>query len=549
MDAFSGFFANVDEECAAPSPTEAPWCLLLAPDLPFGAVEWWRPRQLVLLRSTCKAFRSGQSHEESLFNVLTAGLGAPEKVWTRITNASALYDLCHRLFEERLLIATLPKVAAAAAGLSSADPMARHCALTSGGFSLHRYMRDVEGQIPKWKPSDCDVFIPCGCAHDAPIEELERSQAVWDSVLDHVQSSMLSLFPGELVPGMVTVRISISHDGYMEEREVDLTAAERGAAFAEGYAPSEAVSSDGEAALVTDEDAHSDDDYYTSRRSVTVRYEQRPKEQTKTADKFREPRKPNRGHVYSMALLRRVARCGQGELAQYVGEHTGAVENLPHEFMPFWSTPPEQLEYLSSLQGTLKRLDACKMLEPGPHGDTAGLPRAYKIARVVHVTASLNSSATSKRIALPRREFSANVSSDDRRSAVRASMAENALDLFPRSINVIQYHGAPITALQLTGSFDLPPPQVTVCVDAGSARPRFELTPLAEEALRSRVLRPHKYTWGACYVPPSLRDEREEDVAMPKHVLREHGPVYNQLQRIVKYVERGFSLPDAAAQA
>ena len=116
-------------------------------------------------------------------------------------------------------------------------------------------------------------------------------------------------------------------------------------------------------------------------------------------------------------------------------------------------------------------------------------------------------------------------------------------------INVIQYHGAPITALQLTGSFDLPPPQVTVCVDAGSARPRFELTPLAEEALRSRVLRPHKYTWGACYVPPSLRDEREEDVAMPKHVLREHGPVYNQLQRIVKYVERGFSLPDAAAQA
>ena len=83
------------------------WCLLLAPDLPFGAVEWWRPRQLVLLRSTCKAFRSGQSHEESLFNVLTAGLGAPEKMWTRITNASALYDLCHRLFEERLLIATL----------------------------------------------------------------------------------------------------------------------------------------------------------------------------------------------------------------------------------------------------------------------------------------------------------------------------------------------------------------------------------------------------------------------------------------------------------
>ena len=93
-----------------------------------------------------------------------AGLGAPEKVWTRITNASALYDLCHRLFEERLLIATLPKVAAAAAGLSSADPMARHCALTSGGFSLHRYTRDVEGQIPKWKPSDCDVFIPCGGA-------------------------------------------------------------------------------------------------------------------------------------------------------------------------------------------------------------------------------------------------------------------------------------------------------------------------------------------------------------------------------------------------
>ena len=119
-------------------------------------------------------------------------------------------------------------------------------------------------------------------------------------------------------------------------------------------------------------------------------------------------------------------------------------------------------------------------------------------------------------------------------------------------INIVQYHGEPLTHLELIGSFDLPPPQVAVCVDAGTARPRFVLTAAAAEAIRTRELRFNEYTWGPCYsyLRETLRQDDDDDAPelpdfTPLCVLA--GPVRVQLERINKYERRGFKLPGAAA--
>ena len=169
----------------------APWSFLLATHLPFGAVEWWEPKDMILLRSTCKALRTTCSTSELLFEVLTAGLGVPENIWKAITRDVELYHTCRIIYAERLLITTLPRVAAEAAGISSSDERAAWCAIVAGSFGLHRYLRDVNGvrmDEDHWDPLDVDVFIPFGEARDADQEERARSGRVEMAVRNHIPS-------------------------------------------------------------------------------------------------------------------------------------------------------------------------------------------------------------------------------------------------------------------------------------------------------------------------------------------------------------------------
>ena len=197
-----------------PSLESAPWCVLLGTGLPLGAVSWWQPKEMVLLRSTCKALRGAQSTAEFLFEVLTSGLGAGENIWAGVTDGRSLYHHCRIIFAERLLVTTLPQVAAKAAGIS--DSKAGWCAIVAGGFGLHRYIRDVEqvtmdcvGQSDverfrtreHWVPGDVDIFIPFGESRDADEEALARSKAVRSAVKKAIVHAMETTLFTELELG------------------------------------------------------------------------------------------------------------------------------------------------------------------------------------------------------------------------------------------------------------------------------------------------------------------------------------------------------------
>ena len=144
-------------------------------------------------------------------------------------------------------------------------------------------------------------------------------------------------------------------------------------------------------------------------------------------------------------------------------------------------------------------------------GGVVSIQKRYRIARVVDITASVHR--------------------QDR-------TVKNLAVRFPVKVNLVQYHGEPLDPLALVGSFDLPPPQIAVRPCAlDSARPVFELTPEARQAIETRELRFTPYTWGPCYV---RADEDLEEEGLPKKILRV--PVRVQLERIDKYVGRGFRL-------
>jgi hypothetical protein len=448
-----------------PDLVEAPWCVLLGTHLPLGVVPWWQPKQMLLLRSTCRALH-GDSTSEFLFEVLTSGFHVKENIWRHATEGRTLYEFCRRLFAERLLIATLSCVAAAAAGLEPSDPRARRCAIVAGGFALNRYERDVEGRECDRKYSgDVDVFIPFGSSKYEDAAELERSKVVWRAVIRHVESSLLQIFTErEVGPERITINL---HPGDYDYPRSD------------------------------DEDLPPDDSDEERPPIQVQRYLQR----LDFHKRFHAPEEPIIGHTYPLALLRRMA---MGMSRVELGGALHEDEYVGDEHV------------LCSKLGTLLSRG---MLD----GDaTAGLARGYRIARVIEVSANI------------------------RDSEAYESMWPVQ---FPTTINVIQYFGEPLEQLALVSSFDLPPPQVALRVEEGSALARFDLTAAAQEAQLTRELRLGKYTWGPCYLLPAHRFRSAADVdelptsPRPFDILNK--PVRAQLSRIDKYVDRGFRLPPA----
>ena len=132
----------------------APWCILLSPSLDLGCVEEWTPLEMLRLRATCHAFRwhssrvrgGSQTQDSAAFfaDVLVQGLGIdismsyPHSSSVETRQASQYYAVCRRIFMERLLISSLPRVAAAAAELDQSTDAAQSCAVIGGGYALHR---------------------------------------------------------------------------------------------------------------------------------------------------------------------------------------------------------------------------------------------------------------------------------------------------------------------------------------------------------------------------------------------------------------------------
>ena len=467
------------------SPSAAPWCLLLSPQLALGPVAWWQPADMLRLRATCKAFRAEQTTAEFLFGMLSAGLDAGEGVWTAVTDARQLFDCCCRLFAERLFIDSLPSVAAAAAGASSAAAVGDH-AIVAGGFALHRYMRDTEGITPDFEPGDVDVFIPYGASSEAEAEVQERSDRVWLGVIEHVEAMMPLLYTTEEIgPAveLVTRRVTTRGDDY-DEMMAMLDADYDAMLMAED----EDVLGAGPAQVGGDANPMAGSADAPPQEVM----ERRENQRWRARARFVEPRVPRTGAEYPVSLLRRMAAgMTRDELTQ------GVDVDVDDFALPEISTRLRPL-----LQAGM--LDGDAML---------GRPRGYRIARVVEIKAEI------------------------RRRDRRMPWLQ-----FPSKINVIQYHNAPLKPLNLVASFDLPPPQIALSVCPGSARPHFELTPGARAAMGTRTLAVGPNTWGPCYMR-GWRTNGEHDDAPPRPIDIWAGPVRVQLARMSKYVARGFKMP------
>ena len=176
-----GLIGTLDERTASwamasPQATQPPWCFLLAEHLHFGAVDWWAPSDMLRLRATCGALRGLSNTSAYLLAILAEGLG-----WSRYAigvelaehSLRELFFFCSRLYSERLLLCSLPQAVRQAAGVSDSIDATPY-AIMGGSFALHRYLlrSDDPDRRPRWEPDDLDVFIPFGCAHDSPAEEV-----------------------------------------------------------------------------------------------------------------------------------------------------------------------------------------------------------------------------------------------------------------------------------------------------------------------------------------------------------------------------------------
>lgn len=503
---------------------QAPWCVMLAPQLALGAVEWWQPPQMLLLRAVCKALRGGQSTASFIEDVLARGLGV--KFSRGKYNSAQLYGLCRRTSAERLLLASLPDIAARAAGLELSDPMAASAVVVAGGYALHRYLREElhVGVGPGWNPGDLDIFIPYGARYDDSVEAKQQSRAVWEAVLAHV-SQLLPLVFG---PTQLVRKVQVDYDRYEHDQ----------------LNPDDDPSHDEQPCAGDDEQRYAEDMVEAAAasdaRAATEHEREEFKEpEFKERELFQEPFEPLAARTYTRGTLLRMAN---------------------------------ELELHGPQPGCLATLEKHGVLAGSP-ADVLGRPRPYKIARVSKIMPVVKAGRThDDDLCFVTENYYERVFQDGNsiRSSVTqvgprhshdgptaaAEAAERQREKrghdrrswgIPCEVNLVQYHGEPLEPLALVGGFDIVPPRVAVSVEPGSARHRFTLAPETAEAIAASELRLSQYTWGPCYPRPSAWGMTLEELSVEEeeqYVNRSIyvGPVRTQLFRIAKYEARGFRL-------
>ena len=427
---------------ASPQANQPPWCFLLAEHLHFGAVTWWAPSDMLRLRATCRALRGPSNTSAYLLTILAEGLG-----WTRYATGvelaeqslHQLFCFCSRLYSERLLLCSLPQTVRQAAGVSESIDATPY-AIIGGSFALHRYLLHSEdpNRRPRWEPDDLDVFIPFGCAHDSPAEEVARSGAVLTAVQQTV-SELLPLLQEHVTEILVTTR-GIRGGEYPDE--LDDPFAQMG---------------------MSDEDEE-ETETELSRQTVTATV-------APPLTRFEEPEQPKLPHSYTRQHLRAV---GQMPFPLIVppeedgGEEDGGGLHAV-----------ETRDMLERAHKGLGRLFRLGMLDGDPQ-ERLGRSRPYKIARCVDVETRHATGGAERglRVDYLREDFGW---------------------AFPKKVNIVQYHGPPLAPIELVAGFDLLPPQVAVVVAAGAARARFDVPEDAMSAISHGELRFGRYTFSPSY--------------------------------------------------
>ena len=436
-----------------PDLTLPPWCFLLSADLMLiGADDTWQPRDMLMLRATCKSLRGPQSTNEFLRQMLEQGLGVPIASSARAQNAfdtDILYGLCRRIFMERVLLSSLPLVAKRAIGEPELE--ASHCCIFGGSFALHRLLmqgaaypaaRDSLAFVD-WVPGDLDVFIPYGCPANAPEEDKSRSQAVLSAVVARLKELMPNLY-------------AAARTGVLVKRRTE----------------------------------YDDVEDEVTREPVKV------SNHLRQSQPFEEPAQPSAASTYTRGELRDAVT---NEIPDHIQEQDGIM--LP-------------VEVMERTQIMMRSLMNAGMLD-GPNEDLLGLPRSYKVARVVDLRAAWGAAPEE-------------IPDGFRVDSLVPDVPFLKSWACPRHINIVQYHGEPISPLALVGGFDLLPPQVAVGVQPGTARLHFECSAPARKAIAARQLHFTPNTW-----PTSYQGSDVECILKAAWV---------QVRRIQKYVDRGFEL-------
>lgn len=175
--------ASETQQSAAATFSDVVSEVLLSTSLPLGAVWWWGPRELLALRSVCRAFRLESNKASAptgeFFRALLLRFGI--RVEPSFHSAPSLYQLALRAFNERAFVHGLKAVAARAVGMPLADPRVQNLVHVAGSFALHRYQHLSEhgaacgghgvarehgaATCPaaidaSWAPDDVDIWVP-----------------------------------------------------------------------------------------------------------------------------------------------------------------------------------------------------------------------------------------------------------------------------------------------------------------------------------------------------------------------------------------------------
>ena len=192
---------------------DAPWKVLLAPNLPLGIACGWGPRDIMMLRATCTAMCHTPTHT-LLSDVLRYfGLrGDFERL-----SAQHAFLLCTRVhIEVSFIYAVHAQMNRAGAGC-----------VFAGSYALQRMLLLDEAGCarddpPSWNPGDVDVFVS-GCResdgenyNDDHPWGAEANSAIGD-VIDLARAFLLQLYPRS----GVSVE---AHDAYRQTMDGDSVA-------------------------------------------------------------------------------------------------------------------------------------------------------------------------------------------------------------------------------------------------------------------------------------------------------------------------------------
>jgi len=396
---------------------------------------------MLRLRATCGALRGPSNTSAYLLTILAKGLGLSRyAIGVELAEQSLreLFFFCSRLYSERLLLCSLPQTVRQAAGVSDSIDATPY-AIIGGSFALHRYLLHLDDpdRRPRWEPDDLDVFIPFGCAHDSPEEEVARSGAVLTAVQQKV-SELLPLLQEHVTEILVKTR-GLRGGGYPDEL---------GDPFAQ-------------MGMSNEEEAETE----LSRQTVTATV-------PPPLMRFEEPEQPKLPHSYTRQLLRAV---GQMPFPSIVppeedgDEEDGGALHAGERRMLEWA------------HNELGRLSYLGMLDGDPQ-ESLGRSRPYKIARCVDVKAHHGTGGAERGLRVDYRY-----------------LRKDFGWAFPKKVNIVQYHGPPLAPIELVAGFDLLPPQVAVVVAAGAARARFDVPEEAMSAISCGELRFGRYTFSPSY--------------------------------------------------